>query len=98
MGTLPELPPDPDLLLQRDASDIAPILLCLARERIQNGMLNRDILTASPLIQAPQYSHDKQQRVEISVSLANLQRVERPRPIRRAASVLLIDSFSERLI
>jgi uncharacterized protein (TIGR02391 family) len=68
MATLPELIPDPDLVLQMDASDIAPIVLRLARERIQNGMFNRDSLTAVSSIQAPQYPQGKQQRVEIRVA------------------------------
>jgi hypothetical protein len=69
MATLPELIPDPDLVLQMDASDIAPIVLRLARERIQNGMFNRDSLTAtSPAPGTPQYPHGKSQRVEIRVA------------------------------
>jgi hypothetical protein len=48
-----ELIPDPDLALQMDASDIAPIVLRLARERIQNGMFHRYSLTAVSSIQAP---------------------------------------------
>ncbi len=44
----------PDLVLQMDASDNAPIVLKLARIRIQNSMFNRDKLTAPSSIQAAQ--------------------------------------------
>jgi uncharacterized protein (TIGR02391 family) len=69
MTTLAELVPDPDIVLQMDASDIAPIVLQLARTRIQNGMFHRDSVTAaSSFSTTPQYPRDKQIRVDIRVA------------------------------
>lgn len=71
MTTLQELIPDPDLLLQMDAADIAPFLLRIIRERIQNGMVSRDnLMSSSPSLHTVQYPHDKIQRVAVRVAEA----------------------------
>jgi uncharacterized protein (TIGR02391 family) len=49
MPTLPELLPDPQMLLAMPAPDLAPVLLKLARDRIQNGMFWPESVTEVPL-------------------------------------------------
>ena len=70
MVTIPELIPNPIDLLAMPVEDVAPILLRLAKEQRQNGMVTLQHVTNIPLDARRDYGGAMHQRIEPHLSAA----------------------------
>lgn len=70
MQSLPDIISDPAVLMDMPPSELGPVLLKLAKDRIQNGMVLLSHITEMPSTAAHHYPQHFRQQVNASISAA----------------------------